>query len=590
MGFRTRNAREVKPSWIAQTGIVESSSSEAMSAAYGLGVLEHSDYERTYMDELYSEQKERAYELGIELPRLEAWQFDRGLETIDAAPGPFGYTPDRQALREARTQLEQLKTDHPDKGFLTFDEMQTRVAEDAKAKRAVNEEIVSREGPGLFGVRWGAAAGSLGAGITEPLNIVSMVATAPLATGNIARVIGVEAASAVGSQAIVEQSTVDFRRRQGFTDEEIFEQSLENILIAGAFGAGLGGAGELIAKGLRYGAKRLRASRNAVEGTTALTAPQGTLNPQTPVSGASRALSIDMPNVRLDWQQRMTSDDPTVRFEALEQAERLRPYLDPDAKTDLDILQAVESIQRSSIFTDLTPETLQSHTRLLDAGLNTIERMEVDERLLQPLPHGTRVAYREGRIPEPTTKAEALVRKIDAGERIFANELRDTIGKKAYAEYKAARDERLAATNMSDSEKAIQPVDTELARQFLERKHGEAIAPLTKMLEETPETEILVEHLKNGDTWTIDANRVSTEAERMDQELAFREDDAWQATELEQLQRMVTEDPDFVFDFELEEIDGVLEERQMTAQEILDDLAEEEKAIAEFEACVLKGV
>ena len=141
-------------------------------------------------------------------------------------------------------RIAELKKQFPDAGFMTAEELKAKIAADAARLRARRDDVASRaDGWGLAG----QFVGSMGAVLTDPVNIVAMAAEAPIAlarSGNLLvrtlKAGGVGVGFSAGSEALIQPFVYQYK--QGIGSEYTVGDAFANIGYAAAGGAVFSGA------------------------------------------------------------------------------------------------------------------------------------------------------------------------------------------------------------------------------------------------------------------------------------------------------------------------------------------------------------
>lgn len=178
-----------------------------------------SNAEESLLADQYFEQYDRAKQAGVTLP------FENPVRDVG--------NPSRYA--EYDLGVAMARETNPDLGLLTSAEISQRALDVARSSRLVARDLNSRTNvPGFLGEMAGGMAGSM----TDPINITSMVLAAPLAmtgVGGFLANIGINMAT----EATTQTEQRDFLRRQGMSEKELDDQSLQSVLMAGAGTAAL---------------------------------------------------------------------------------------------------------------------------------------------------------------------------------------------------------------------------------------------------------------------------------------------------------------------------------------------------------------
>ncbi len=203
-------------------------------------------------EEAINENFRKAEPYGIQLPNVAQFS-DMMYPDID---GENTDLDTRRAKYEA--QVEAVRNQYPDLKLKTYAEIVAEADTKQMEIRERAEKLNARYGDGGFSLPM--LAGSMAGSLAIPVNLGAMALTAPLTGGasfgttlmsRMLSTAAIEGAANAGATALDFYSyRGDMLRRSGVPDAEVRSEFLQDILIAGAMGAGLGGIGEAVGAGL----------------------------------------------------------------------------------------------------------------------------------------------------------------------------------------------------------------------------------------------------------------------------------------------------------------------------------------------------
>lgn len=230
---------------------------EAFDASLEATMLNfRSNAESSAMSDEFSSNQERARTEGVDLPIDNPEAFTPSPLGVDGAidPGTAQLWDNQAMMDRYDLAVSEARRRNPASGLLTIAEMRQRVTDRAREARVTNDELSQRTG--FAGTAGGLAGGIVGS-MTDPINIGSMVLTAPLALEGLAG-FAANVAINMATEGATQGAQRDFLRRQGMTEQELDDQAITSVLMAGAGTAGL----DLLLKGAgrvgRVALERLR--------------------------------------------------------------------------------------------------------------------------------------------------------------------------------------------------------------------------------------------------------------------------------------------------------------------------------------------
>jgi hypothetical protein len=496
-------------------------------------------------------------------------------------------------------QVGGLREKHPAIPQFTHDQLMQDISAERQKFRDQRAEVASRETS--FGNTIAGFVGAAGAILQDPLILSSMAVGAPAATTVLraaAIEAGIGAVSEVGVQAVVQAA----RSRLG--EGVDFEQAATNILLAGAGGGLMAGV-----------------IRGGISGTKAL------LRRTRELPSAARTPKVKAAEQYLTRKVEMEEPNPFGPSVAgqIEHARRLDQAILSLARPTRELLQDGTAIGRAlpaEVVTDIPPirpsETIDQYVaRVRQENQDTFRELDVNTGRL------TEVNLRINQIDEELTA-------VPAGDKAGATKL--VKARKIIAEStdprKVARAQRTVA-KLEPSE----DVGNALHRQTLEAERvdltGEAKGLQKRSKELQRDVKRAVKKTKRRATPTAAPTKAAIAASDLDATtakfsrfMAELGEEAANATESlvplsrstpqrfpvrdvldidpeiekvvkdetqidAELQKAAEDDPDKLYIVEDPDTGAI---REMTATQVLDDLAEDKKLLDEFQKCITEAL
>lgn len=185
-------------------------------------------------------QKDRAAKLGFALGGEASVRADfTGGDPM--GPGALELPSASEARKQedysARVSELNARLPEGEKPLLSYGELVGRAAKIAAEKRAQAAEIASRRGEGT---NFGGFLGTLVGAFSDPVNIYASIASAPLAARSMLQAIVIEAGVNITSEALIQTKVVPWLIEQGVAPDQARRMAVQNVLMAGVFGAMFG--------------------------------------------------------------------------------------------------------------------------------------------------------------------------------------------------------------------------------------------------------------------------------------------------------------------------------------------------------------